>query len=46
MLSDLLLTDFLFGLFDAVQLHHLGENGAMAINTRVDCHFIYPDIRH
>lgn len=45
-LNDFHLTDFLFGLFDDVQLHHLGENGEMAIDTRVDCHFIHPDIRH
>lgn len=40
------LTDFLFGIFDVVQLHHPGENGTLAINTRVDCHFIHLDIRH
>lgn len=46
-LYDLIvLTDLLSGLSDAVQLHYPGENGAMAIYTRVDGHSIHPHTWH
>lgn len=34
--------DFLSGIFNAVQLHNSGEDGAMAVDTRVDCHLLHP----
>lgn len=42
----LLLTDLLFGLSDALQLHNPGENGAVAVYSRVDCHRIHSHTWH
>ena len=40
------LVDRLSGVPDAVQLHHPGEDGEMALSARVDRHLLHPHTGH